>query len=179
MCKDPALRACLGQGIWRPTIREVEQVHLPSLHQPNLDVDTTVGWPHMWSNQLIDDLAALCGLWPDLSGPENEYLSPIRCLNNIIHGEITTEKIGPLLAFLGNLSLEFMDTLQRLDPKAFVIFLFWQLVLLRTGQWWIIQTGTGSCRRAIVFLWQCGGPEVKRLLLFPASMCGLELGKLR
>ncbi|KAF1961005.1 hypothetical protein CC80DRAFT_590306 [Byssothecium circinans] len=179
MVKNPELRVYLAKSVWQPALLAAEQPSADSpMENPEL-TDIVAKCPPTWTEQLIQDIAALCDILPDLSGPSNTYLEPIQRLNEIIHGEMNTTKIAPLFLFLGNLSTEFMDLAQGLDVKAFVIVLYWHLFLLMTGQWWIKQTATGACRRSIVFLWRAGGPEVRRLLLFPAAQCGLSLHMLK
>lgn len=168
----PALRAHLRQSVWLPVLQESGPWEGDDWASPVASCQAT------WSSRTMEELCAVCGVSPDLRDTDSPYLDPLRRLNRIIHQRMDEAMIGPLMQFVATLSPAYMDAAEQLDPKAFIILCYWHALLLKVGQWWIVRTATGACRRTCAYLWEVGGDDIRRLLQFPAAQCGLNLASL-
>jgi hypothetical protein len=166
----PAYRAELTQGAWSIMLQEAVQWEEKTKREHMV---TPVWW-----NNLLASLCDLCNVSPDLKQGDDIYLEPLRGLNKIVYGSLDDTKVGQLMHFIGRLSPAFQQVLEQLDPRAMLIILYWHSFLLLIGQWWAARTGIVASRRTIAFLWKVGGVGVRKLLVFPAALCGLDLQSL-
>jgi hypothetical protein len=166
----PAYRAQLSQGVWSSMMQEAGQWKEKADKEPMIT-------PTWWSN-IMEQLCDLCNVSRDFQHGDVIYLDALRGLNKNVYGSLDDTKIGQLMHYISGLSPAFSEALEQFDPRAMLIILYWQSLLLLIGQWWAARTGIVACRRAIAYLWKVGGEGVRKLLVFPAALCGLDLQSL-
>ncbi|KAF2676473.1 hypothetical protein K458DRAFT_181944 [Lentithecium fluviatile CBS 122367] len=163
----PEYRAQLSQGVWRTMLEEAGRRKEEQDKAPVI--------PTTWWSNIMKDLCDLCDVSQDLQHGDPLYLEPLRGLNKIVHGGLDHAKIGQLMHFIGGLSPAFAEVLEQLELRAMLIVLYWHILLLLIGQWWTSRTGLVASRRAIAYLWKLGGTRIRKSLVFPAALCGLDV----
>lgn len=166
---DPALRTELLQSVWLPALQEAQQ------WDQKHEAGPVTACHEAWSSRLTEELCALCGVSLHDPDPNNVYLDPLRRLNDLIQLQMDDAVVGQLMDYVALLSPEFMKILSEFESKALLINCYWMTLLLQAGQWWIVQTAIGACRRMGTYLWFHGDDNIRRLLRFPAAQCGLDL----
>jgi hypothetical protein len=165
----PALRDQLRQSFWSQMLLDAERSEEPDM------CDATILPPSEWSSSILKGLCALCNVSVDLKSGDIVYLDALRSFNKLIHLKMDHNSIDQLMKFVASLSPAFLHDLERFDPKAMTILAYWHAFMLQTGQWWIVRTALGATRRSCVYLWDLGIREIRQLLDFPATQCGLDL----
>jgi hypothetical protein len=166
----PAYRDRLNQGVWRVMLQEAREWDERSRRDPMVT-------PTWWST-IMKSLCDLCNVSQDLKHGDELYLDALRGLNKTVYGSLDDTKIGQLMHYIASFTPAFQRVLEQYDPKAMLIILYWHSLLLLIGQWWAARTGIVAARRTIAYLWKVGGEDVKKMLVFPAALCGLDLASL-
>jgi hypothetical protein len=166
----PSYHQELSNGVWVAMLHEMQE------RQERMAKESIVV-PAWWSN-IMAGICDLCDVSRDLQHGDSLYLEPLRGLNIIVSGSLDDTKVGQMMHYIGNLPAPFSQILEALEPRAMLIILHWHVLLMLIGQWWATHTGIVASRRTIAYLWKVGGEELRKLLVFPAAVCGLDLRSL-
>jgi len=166
----PALYDQLGRGVWVSLLEE-------SRERKEMMEKGPIIVPAWWS-KIMTGLCDLCNVSSDLQHGDSTYLESLRGLNMIVYGSLDDTKVGQMMHYIGNLTMPFSKVLEQLEPRAMLIILYWHVLLMLIGQWWATHTGIVASRRTIAYLWKVGGKDLRKLLVFPAALCGLDLDSL-
>jgi hypothetical protein len=166
----PSYHQELSSGVWVSMLREIQE------RQETMAKESIVV-PSWWSN-IMAGICDLCNVSRDLQHGDSLYLEPLRGLNTIVCGSLDDTKVGQMMHYIGNLPVPFSQILEALEPRAMLIILYWHVLLMLIGQWWATHTGIVASRRTIAYLWKVGREELRKLLVFPAAVCGLDLQSL-
>jgi hypothetical protein len=167
---NPDFHDQLSRGVWSSLVEEIEERKEAMNNGPMVV-------PAWWSN-IMAGLCELCDVSPDLQHGDSLYLEPLQGLNKIAYGSLDDTKVGQMMHYIGALPVPFAKVLEKLEPRAMLIILYWHALLMLIGQWWATHTGIVASRRTIAYLWKFGGAGMRKMLVFPAALCGLDLGSL-
>jgi hypothetical protein len=164
----PRFRDQLSQGVWMPVLEEAGQYDEVTMTAEHACKVT-------YLENKIEDLQAYCGLLSDPHATASPCSEPLRQMRVIVGKNLNYASISQLFLVIAQLTPAFLNLLEELDPKAFLVLAYIFALILQVPQWWTIRTATYACRRVCAFLYRSYGGQLRKWLDFPATQSGLNL----
>jgi len=156
----PALQSKLGQSIWTPIMGECRGDRHSS----------------------TDPIAQFSEIFHSMDGSAEprrpqKATAPVSCpyeaalgsLRKLLRCEVGDGMIGAFFCFSSVLDARFRSLLEKEEPKALLLLLFWYATGTQIDQWWILSSARGEALWLLDFLQRIPDPAIQTLLKFPSE----------
>ncbi|KAK4500200.1 hypothetical protein PRZ48_008386 [Zasmidium cellare] len=112
--------------------------------------------------------------------PKDPYFEAASIIERLVPIECTHSTVMWFLSFLGHMNPEYRRLLEAKDPPAMLLLSWWYAKLINYDQWWLRRRVLFECQAIVIYLDRelSDDDEMKKLLEFPKSRCGLDRGDL-
>ena len=145
-------------------------VWLPFFHDTNpflpLLYDDRAG-----TEDIPAELIPLFEILPDSTCDDHPYLRPLRRICQLSKVLRSTENALKFMQFVQGVSTEFVQRLERLDPRALLIFGYWVSFLCDIEIWWCNDRVHNQRRDICAYLHRYH-PEIVPFLILPTIASG-------
>lgn len=108
--------------------------------------------------------------------PEDPYVQAASIIERLLPIECTHSTVMWFLSFIGHMNPAYRRLLEAKDSAAMLLLSWWYAKLINYDQWWLRRRVLFECQAICIYLDRelSPGDEMRRLLEFPRSRCGLD-----